>query len=51
MDPKRKAPADKREAAVIKDTDNYIKETDRQLYDKTNCKQLTEDPNYIIIEC
>ena len=36
--------ADKGGVVVIMDTDNSIKESDRQLYDKANYKQLTEDP-------
>ena len=36
--------ADKCGVVVIMDTDNSIKESDRQLYDKANYKQLTEDP-------
>ena len=36
--------ADKGGIVVIMDTDNSIKESDRQLYDKANYKQLTEDP-------
>ena len=34
----------KREAAVIMDTDSYIKEVNRQLFDKASYKQLTQDP-------
>ena len=36
--------ADKGGAVVIMDTDSYIKEAFRQLFDKANYKQLTQDP-------
>ena len=36
--------ADKGRVVVIIDTDNSIKESDWQLYDKANYKQLNEDP-------
>ena len=36
--------ADKGGTVVVIDTDNYIKEANRQLSDKASYKQLTEDP-------
>ena len=36
--------ADKGRVVVIIDTDNSIKESDWQLHDKANYKQLNEDP-------
>ena len=36
--------ADKGGAVVIMDTDSYIKEANRQLFDKASYKQLTQDP-------
>ena len=36
--------ADKGWAVIIMDTNNYIKEANRQLYDKASYKRLTQKP-------
>ena len=38
--------ADKGGAVAIRDTDSNIEETNRQLSDKANYKQLTQDPTF-----